>query len=260
MSHTDRPTTLGALRESGYQPRSVRQEIRANLVERLRSGKRLFPGVLGYDRTVIPGLVNAMLAGHDVILLGLRGQAKTRLLRSLTDLLDEAIPTIRGTELNDDPLDPISVPGQRLVAEHGDDTPVEWMSREQRYNEKLATPDVSIADLLGDVDPIKAATQRLTLADPEVMHFGIVPRTNRGIFGINELPDLAPRIQVGLLNILEERDLQIRGFPAVSYTHLRAHETKANLVCRLLLVKKKYPLTPHHKLTQICLIFSIQKT
>ncbi|MEM1179582.1 MAG: magnesium chelatase [Acidobacteriota bacterium] len=208
-----RPTTLGALKATSYRPRTVRQEIRANLIERLRGGRRLFPGVLGYDRTVIPALMNAMLAGHDVILLGLRGQAKTRLLRSLTDLLDEAVPVIDGMELNDDPLAPVSVPGQKLVAELGDDTPVAWMSREERYNEKLATPDVSIADLLGDVDPIKAATQKLTLADPEVMHFGIVPRTNRGIFGINELPDLAPRIQVGLLNILEERDLQIRGFP-----------------------------------------------
>ncbi|MEO1088797.1 MAG: magnesium chelatase, partial [Acidobacteriota bacterium] len=184
-----RATTLGALKESGYRPRTVRQEIRANLIERLRDGKRLFPGVLGYDRTVIPGLVNAMLAGHDVILLGLRGQAKTRLLRSLTELLDEHVPVIDGTELNDDPLDPVSVPGQRMVAELGDETPVTWMSRGERYNEKLATPDVSIADLLGDVDPIKAATQKLTLADPEVMHFGIVPRTNRGIFAINELPD-----------------------------------------------------------------------
>ncbi len=169
--------------------------------------------MLGYDRTVIPGLVNAMLAGHDLILLGLRGQAKTRLLRGLADLLDDEIPVLRGSELNDDPLRPISVPGQKMVAEMGDDAPVDWLPREMRYNEKLATPDVSIADLLGDIDPIKAATRKLTYADPEVIHFGIVPRTNRGIFAINELPDLAPRIQVGLLNILEERDLQIRGFP-----------------------------------------------
>jgi magnesium chelatase subunit I len=205
--------TLGALRESGYRPRSIRMEIRANLRQRLKNGGPLFPGILGYDRTVIPAVVNALLAGHDFILLGLRGQAKTRILRSLTTLLDPEVPVLAGSELNDDPLAPISVPGQRLVLEAGDDTPVEWLLPEQRYNEKLATPDVSIADLLGDIDPIKAATRKLTFADPEVIHFGIIPRTNRGIFAINELPDLAPRIQVGLFNILEERDLQIRGFP-----------------------------------------------
>ncbi|HVR98109.1 MAG TPA: magnesium chelatase [Thermoanaerobaculia bacterium] len=208
-----RPTTLGALKSSGYRPRSVKQELRDNLRERLKAGGPLFPGILGYDRTVIPAVVNALLAGHDFILLGLRGQAKTRILRSLVTLLDEEVPVLAGSELNDDPLVPISVPGQRLVAEAGDDAPVAWMSREERYNEKLATPDVSIADLLGDIDPIKAATRKLTFADPEVIHFGIVPRTNRGIFAINELPDLSPRIQVGLFNILEERDLQIRGFP-----------------------------------------------
>jgi magnesium chelatase subunit I len=207
-----RPTTVGALRASGYRPRSVKLEIRANLRRRLASGDRLFPGVLGYDRTVIPALVNALLAGHDFILLGLRGQAKTRLLRALVDLLDHEIPVLAGSELNEDPLAPISVWADRRLAEAGDDAPVVWLAREERYNEKLATPDVSIADLLGDVDPIKAATRKLTFADPEVIHYGVIPRTNRGIFAINELPDLAPRIQVGLLNILEERDLQIRGF------------------------------------------------
>jgi magnesium chelatase subunit I len=207
------PRTLGALKASGYRPRSVKIELRENLRRKIRAGERLFPGIVGYDRTVIPGVVNALLAGHDFILLGLRGQAKTRLLRSLTGYLDDEVPVLAGTELNDDPLAPISTQGQRLVDEHGDDAPVEWLPREARYNEKLATPDVSIADLLGDIDPIKAATRKLTFADPEVIHFGIVPRTNRGIFAINELPDLAPRIQVGLLNILEERDLQIRGFP-----------------------------------------------
>ena len=213
MSNTKRPRTLGALRDSGYRPRSVKMEIRENLRRRLREGGELFPGVLGYERTVIPGVVNALLAGHDFILLGLRGQAKTRLLRSLTDFLDEEIPVVTGGDLNDDPLAPVSVTARRLVADHGDDTEVEWLPREARYNEKLATPDVSIADLLGDIDPIKAATRKLTFADPEVIHFGIVPRTNRGIFAINELPDLSPRIQVGLFNLLEERDLQIRGFP-----------------------------------------------
>lgn len=213
MSKSQHIKTLGALKASGYRPRSVKIEIRDNLRQRLRSGGPLFPGILGYDRTVIPAVVNALLAGHDFILLGLRGQAKTRILRALTTLLDPEIPVLAGTELNDDPLAPISVPGQRLVTEAGDDAPVEWLTAEQRYNEKLATPDVSIADLLGDIDPIKAATRKLTFADPEVIHFGIIPRTNRGIFAINELPDLAPRIQVGLFNILEERDLQIRGFP-----------------------------------------------
>jgi len=209
----NRPTTLGELKASGYRPRSVKQELRDNLMRKLAAGAKLFPGILGYERTVIPGVCNALLAGHDFILLGLRGQAKTRILRALTELLDEAIPMLAGCELNDDPLAPISTSGQRLVADAGDAAPVEWLGREARYHEKLATPDVSIADLLGDIDPIKAATRRLTYADPEVIHFGIVPRTNRGIFAINEVPDLAPRIQVGLLNILEERDLQIRGFP-----------------------------------------------
>jgi len=213
MSKSQQIKNLGALKASGYRPRSIKIEIRDNLRARLKSGGPLFPGILGYDRTVIPSVINALLAGHDFILLGLRGQAKTRLLRSLTTLLDPEVPVLAGSELNDDPLAPISIPGQRLVQEAGDDAPVEWLTAEQRYNEKLATPDVSIADLLGDIDPIKAATRKLTFADPEVIHFGIIPRTNRGIFAINELPDLAPRIQVGLFNILEERDLQIRGFP-----------------------------------------------
>jgi magnesium chelatase subunit I len=207
------PQSLGALRASGHRSRTVKSEIRRNLQAKLKNREALFPGVLGYDRTVVPAVVNALLAGHDFILLGLRGQAKTRLLRALPSLLDPAIPVVAGSELNDDPLAPISTFALRRIAEAGDDTPIEWLAPEQRYNEKLATPDVSIADLLGDIDPIKAATRRLTYADPEVMHFGIVPRTNRGIFGINELPDLAPRIQVGLLNLLEEGDLQIRGFP-----------------------------------------------
>ena len=208
-----RPTTVGALKASGYTSRPVKTEIRANLMTALAEGRPLFPGIVGYDRTVVPGIVNALLARHDFILLGLRGQAKTRILRALTALLDEAIPVLAGSEVNDDPLAPVSAWGRRLVAEAGDDAPVEWLGRAARYNEKLATPDVSIADLIGDIDPIKAATRKLTYADPEVIHFGIIPRTNRGVFAINELPDLVPRIQVGLLNILEERDIQIRGFP-----------------------------------------------
>ncbi len=208
-----KPKTLGELRAAGYRSRTVKHEIRDNLRRQLAAGETLFPGILGYERTVIPGVVNALLAKHDFILLGLRGQAKSRLLRSLVDLLDPEIPVLEDTELNDDPLDPVSTLGQRMVAEAGDDAPIEWLPREMRYSEKLATPDVSIADLLGDIDPIKAAHRKLTYADPEVIHFGIVPRTNRGIFAINEIPDLVPRIQVGLLNLLEERDLQIRGFP-----------------------------------------------
>jgi magnesium chelatase subunit I len=205
--------TLGDLRRTAYRSQSVRAEIRGNLRRKLAARQELFPGIVGYDRTVIPAIANALLAGHDFILLGLRGQAKSRLLRQLTTLLDEEIPVLAGSEVNDDPLAPISTWGARRIAEAGDDAPIEWLGREARYSEKTATPDVSIADLLGDIDPIKAATRRLTYADPEVIHFGIIPRTNRGIFAINELPDLAPRIQVGLLNLLEERDLQIRGFP-----------------------------------------------
>jgi magnesium chelatase subunit I len=208
-----RPRTLGELVASGYRPRTVKEELRDNLRRSLTAGEPLFPGVLGYERTVIPGIVNAVLARHDFILLGLRGQAKSRLLRALVPLLDEYVPVLAGSPINEDPLRPIIPQSAQRVAELGDAAPIEWLHRDARYNEKLATPDVSIADLLGDLDPIKAATRRLTYADPEVIHFGIVPRTNRGIFAINELPDLAPRIQVGLLNILEERDLQIRGFP-----------------------------------------------
>ncbi len=205
-------STLGALKESGYRSRSVKDELRANLIAKLRAGEDVFPGILGYDRSVIPQLQNALLARHDVILLGLRGQAKSRIVRLLTGLMDEWMPVVDGSEVNDDPLAPVSKYARDLVAEHGDETPIAWLSREDRYGEKLATPDTSIADLIGDIDPIKAATQKLTYADEEVIHFGIIPRTNRGLFAINELPDLQPRIQVGLLNIMEERDIQIRGF------------------------------------------------
>jgi len=208
-----RPLTLGALKESGWKPRSVRREMRDNLVAKLRRGEPLFPGVVGFEKTVIPQVANAILSGHDFILLGLRGQAKTRILRSLTGLLDEALPAIDGSELNEDPFAPISEPWRRRAAELGDELPIRWIPREERYREKLATPDVTMADLIGDIDPIKAATKRLTFADPEVVHYGILPRANRGIFAVNELPDLAARIQVGLLNILEEGDVQIRGFP-----------------------------------------------
>src|SRR5947209_11582103 len=205
--------TLGELRASGYRITSVKDEMRRNLLAAIARGETLFPGIHGYERTVIPAIHNAVLSKHDIILLGLRGQAKTRILRSLTNLLDERVPVVAGCEINDLPLQPACKRCRRLAAEKGDDLPVAWMHRDERYREKLATPDVTVADLIGDIDPIKAANQRLTYADEEVIHYGIIPRTNRGIFAINELPDLAPRIQVALLNILEERDLQIRGFP-----------------------------------------------
>ncbi len=205
--------TLGQLKKSGYRRRSIKEELRGNLIRMIRCKEELFPGIIGYEKTVIPGLVNAVLSRHDFILLGLRGQAKTRILRGLVRFLDPHIPVIAGTEINDDPLNPISKRGREIVAQKGDETPIEWLGREDRYREKLATPDVTIADLIGDIDPIKAATRKLTYADEEVIHYGIIPRTNRGIFAINELPDLPPRIQVGLLNIMEEKDIQIRGFP-----------------------------------------------
>jgi len=205
-------TTLGELKEADYQVRSVKDEMRANLKKKLRAGEEIFPGILGYDQTVIPRIQNAILAKHDLILLGLRGQAKSRIIRMLPQLLDDHIPVIEGTPLNEDPFNPVTKQGRELVEEKGDGTPIEWLPREERYGEKLATPDTTIADLIGDIDPIKAANERLTYADEEVIHFGIIPRTNRGIFAINELPDLQPRIQVGLFNIMEEQDIQIRGF------------------------------------------------
>ena len=206
-----RPSTLGDLRDSGYAPRTVREEMRANLIAKIRKGDELFPGVVGYDQTVIPQVENAILSGQDIILLGERGQAKTRLARSLTNLLDEAIPIVFGSEINDDPLAPISKAARDLIAERGDATPVEWIGRDRRYGEKLATPDTTIADLIGEVDPIKVAEGRY-LSDELTISYGLIPRTNRGVFTLNELPDLAERIQVGLLNIMEERDVQIRGY------------------------------------------------
>ncbi|WP_208029553.1 magnesium chelatase [Rhabdothermincola sediminis] len=210
-SPSTRPETIGALRRSGWVSRPVKEEIRQNAVARIRAGEPLFPGVLGYDDTVLPQLENALLAGHDVIFLGERGQAKTRMIRSLTGLLDEWMPIVAGSEINDDPYHPVSRHARDLVAAEGDDTPVEWVHRDDRFGEKLATPDTSIADLIGEVDPIKVAEGRY-LSDELTLHYGLVPRTNRGIFAINELPDLAERIQVGLLNVLEERDVQIRGY------------------------------------------------
>ncbi len=203
--------TIAELRATGWVSRPVKDEIRANAVLRIAAGQPLFEGVLGYEETVMPQLENAILAGHDVIFLGERGQAKTRMIRSLTGLLDEWMPIIAGSEINDDPYQPISRYALDLVAIHGEDTAIEWVHRDQRFGEKLATPDTSIADLIGEVDPIKVAEGRY-LSDELTLHYGLVPRTNRGIFAINELPDLAERIQVGMLNVLEERDVQIRGY------------------------------------------------
>ncbi len=208
-----RPRTLRELKAAGYRPRSVKDEMRDNLIVAIRAGERLFPGIVGYEHTVEPQIVNAILSRHDFILLGLRGQAKTRLLRSLSRFLDEWLPAVEGCPLNSDPFQPLTYHARSLLETRGEDTPLSWIHRSLRYQEKLATPDVTIADLIGDIDPIKAATLRLDYSDERVIHYGIIPRTNRGIFAINELPDLQPRIQVGLLNILEEKDFQIRGFP-----------------------------------------------
>jgi magnesium chelatase subunit I len=212
MKNMARPARLGELRASGYTVKSVKDELRDNLIQKLKSGTPLFPGIIGYEKTVIPALVNAILAKHDIILLGLRGQAKSRIVRSLPTLLDEYIPIVKGSEISDNPFKPVSKFAVDLVNQCGDATPIEWVHRDQRYGEKLATPDVTIADLIGDIDPIKAAAHRLHYAHEGAIHFGIIPRCNRAIFAINELPDLQPRIQVGLFNILEEKDIQIRGF------------------------------------------------
>jgi magnesium chelatase subunit I len=208
---TERAGTVAELRESGWQSRSVKAELRANLLARLAEGRGIMPGIIGFEETVVPAIENAIIAGQDLVFLGERGQAKTRMARLLVDLLDEWLPVVRGGELNDDPYAPISPAAKAVLDEHGDKTPIDWLPRDRRYAEKLATPDITIADLIGEVDPIRVAEGRY-LSDELTLHYGLIPRTNRGIFAINELPDLAERIQVGLLNILEERDVQIRGF------------------------------------------------
>lgn len=204
--------TLSQLRASGYRPRTVKEELRRNLIRQLKNKEAGFEGIIGYEDTVIPDLQTAILSQHNILLLGLRGQAKTRIARLMIDLLDEYVPYIEGSELFEDPLDPISWFGRNEIATKGDDTPIAWLHRSERYTEKLATPDVTVADLIGDVDPIKAATLKLTYSDERVIHFGLIPRAHRGIFVINELPDLQARIQVSLFNILQEKDIQIRGF------------------------------------------------
>jgi magnesium chelatase subunit I len=204
--------TLGELKNSGYQTRSIKEEIRINLIQKLQSSTPSFTGIVGYEDTVIPDVERALLSKHNILFLGLRGQAKTRMARQMVELLDEYIPAITGSEINDDPMQPVSAFGKRMIEEQGDATPIHWIHRSERYGEKLATPDVSVADLVGDIDPIKAANLKLSFADERVIHYGIIPRSNRGIFVINELPDLQARIQVALFNILEEGDVQIRGF------------------------------------------------
>lgn len=211
MTTLERPRTVGELKASGYQVLPVREEMRKNLIAKMRAGEDLFPGIYGYEETVIPHIVNAILAGQDIIFLGERGQAKSRIIRSLTSLLDEEIPVLAGCEIPENPFHPITQAGRDVVAEKGDAAELEWLSRDKRYGEKLATPDITIADLIGEVDPIKVAEGRY-LSDELTIHYGLIPRTNRGVFCINELPDLAERIQVGLLNIMEERDVQIRGY------------------------------------------------
>ncbi|MFC3520268.1 sigma 54-interacting transcriptional regulator [Streptomonospora nanhaiensis] len=207
----DLPATLGALRASGHVRRTVKQEVRDTLLRRMRAGEPRFPGIVGFDDTVLPRVERALLAGHDLVLLGERGQGKTRLIRTVSGLLDEWTPVVDGCPINDHPYDPVCTRCRALAAEHGDQLPVSWWHREERYGEKLATPDTGVGDLIGDIDPVKLAEGR-SLGDPETVHYGLVPRTNRGVFCLNELPDLAARIQVALLNVLEERDIQIRGY------------------------------------------------
>jgi magnesium chelatase subunit I len=209
----DYPRTLRDLRAARYQTHSVKDELRRNLITKLQSGEKLFPGIVGYQDTVIPQLINAILSRHNIILLGLRGQAKSRIIRLLTDMLDERIPIIAGSEVNDDPFRPISAYGRQMLAEHGDETPIDWIGRDARFVEKLATPDVTVADVIGDVDPIKAAKGGHLLSDELTIHYGLLPRANRGVFAINELPDLAGKIQVALFNIMQEGDVQIKGYP-----------------------------------------------
>ena len=204
--------TLGQLKQSEWQDRSVKNEIRENLIRKLQLNDPLFPGILGYEKTVIPQIINALLARHDMILLGLRGQGKSKILRLLVNFLDPYMPVVEGSEINDNPFRPYSKYARNLIDQHGGETPIEWIHRSERYGEKLATPDTAVADLVGDIDPIKAASKKLNLSDEEVINFGLIPHVNRGIFAINELPDLQPRIQVALLNIMQERDIQIRGF------------------------------------------------
>jgi magnesium chelatase subunit I len=260
MPDAPKPTTLAELLRSGYVARPVREELRANLLRRLRSGGALFDGVVGYEDTVVPAVVNALLCGHDLIFLGERGQAKTRMIRQLTGLLDEWLPVVAGSEIHDDPSAPVSARARAIVAERGGETPVAWVHRDERYVEKLATPDVSIADLIGDVDPVKVAQGR-SLADEETLHFGLVPRTHRGIFCINELPDLTEKVQVGLFNVMEERDVQVKGYRirlpidvlVVASANPEDYTSRGRIITPLkdryaAQIRTHYPPTPRHEL------------
>ncbi len=213
MSYKKLATTLGDLKKTKWRPRPVRRELRENLISKLKKGEKIFKGIIGYEKTVERQVINALLSQHDFILLGLRGQAKTRIIRLLPQLLDEYMPVLSATTLNEDPYNPISPLAKTILAEEGDASAIKWLHREQRFQEKLATPDISIGELIGDIDPIKAVREKLDISNENVINWGLIPRSNRGIFAINELPDLAPRIQVGLFNLLEEKDIQIRGFP-----------------------------------------------
>ena len=211
MSNSKQITTIKALKKSGYKSLSVREEIRKNLISKIRAKEELFPGIIGYDQTVIPQVENAILAGQDIILLGERGQAKSRLIRALVSLLDYEIPYIAGCEINDDPFSPLCIACRDKINKNGDKVEIAWLSRDERYAEKLATPDIAVADLIGEVDPIRVAEGKY-LSDELTIHYGLIPRTNRGIFAINELPDLSERIQVSLFNLMEEKDIQIKGY------------------------------------------------
>jgi magnesium chelatase subunit I len=261
MVITTQPRTLQELRESGYKVLSVKEEMRQNLIRKIRDGEELFPGIVGYEETVIPQIENAILSGQDIIFLGERGQAKTRIARSLVNLLDAYVPIIAGSEINDNPFDPISKSGRDKIAEFGDRTAIEWIARDRRYGEKLATPDITISDLVGEVDPVRVAEGRY-LSDELTIHYGMIPRTNRGIFCINELPDLAERIQVGLLNIMEERDVQIRGYkirlPLDVYVVASANPEDYTNRGRIITplkdrvgseIRTHYPLTIEHEIT-----------
>ena len=245
--------TLGGLKESGYVSRSVKEEMRENLIHKIRSKEPVFEGILGYEDTVIPQVERAILSRHNMILLGLRGQAKTKMARLMVQLLDEYIPVIEGTDLNEDPLNPISSQGKSIIEELGDKTPVAWWHRNDRYTEKLATPDVSVADLIGDVDPIKAANLKLDYANERVIHFGLIPRSHRGLFVINELPDLQPRLQVALFNMLQEGDIQIRGFKMrmaldIQFVFTANPEDYTNRGAIITPLKGQDRITDHHAL------------
>ena len=258
--------TVGDLKKAGYRILPVREEMRANMIRRLAAGERILPGIVGYDDTVIPDIENAILAGHHVVFLGERGQAKSRIIRGLVSLLDEYVPIIREAEIPEDPFAPITPVGRRLAAERGDDLEIRWLHRDERYAEKLATPDVAVADLIGEVDPIKVAEGR-HLADEETIHYGLIPRTNRGIFAVNELPDLTEKVQVGLFNLMEEKDVQIKGFKIrlpldiviVASANPEDYTSRGRIITPLkdrfdVQIRTHYPRSLEHEITRAALM------